>query len=109
MSAAETPASIQAFVDATNREDADGFLAVFAEDAVLDDRGRKFRGRDQIAEWSRSDNMGVHSHLTLVSLKPGTEESAFTATVSVKGNGYNGIGTMTIHVDGQHIASLVIS
>ncbi len=109
MSAAETPAPIQAFVDATNSEDANAFIAVFADDAVLDDWGRTFRGRDRIAEWNRSDNMGVHSRLHLEKLKPGTGDGTFAATVSVTGDGYNGTGTMTFRVDGQHIASLVIS
>ena len=49
------PAPLQAFIDATNRGDSEAFTSVFAEDAVLDDWGRTFHGRDGVASWNRTD------------------------------------------------------
>lgn len=45
----------EAYVRLTNEQDAAGFLALFADDAVVDDNGREFRGSEAIAEWSRRE------------------------------------------------------
>ena len=60
------PAPLLAFIDTTNRGDSEAFTAVFAEDAVLDDWGRIFHGRDGVGSWNRTDNIGKHAHFDLV-------------------------------------------
>lgn len=47
-------APIRAAFEATNRGDSDAFVAAFAEEAVLSDWGRTFRGREEIARWDIS-------------------------------------------------------
>ena len=47
---------IRAMIDATNAGDSDAFLQAFADDATIDDWGRTFTGRDEIARWN--DNGG---------------------------------------------------
>ena len=66
------PAAIQNFIEATNRGDSDAFVAAFTEDAYLNDWGREFHGHDGVRTWNRTENIGVRSHLELVSAEPGT-------------------------------------
>jgi hypothetical protein len=42
----------ESYVEATNNQDAAGFLGLFADDAMVNDNGREFRGRRAIQEWS---------------------------------------------------------
>ena len=57
---AELPAPVQEAFDATNDGDLDRFVAAFADDGMIDDWGREFRGRDEIADWSRRESIGVN-------------------------------------------------
>lgn len=102
-----TPDPIHRFVEATNKGDTQAFLAIFAEDAFLSDWGRSFRGREQIARWNQSDNIGVKSHLRIVTVIP--TEGGYRVRIAVKGEGFNGEGDMAFTLDGDRIASLVIT
>jgi len=97
---------IRALLDATNRGDSTAFLDAFADDAVLDDWGRTFTGRDAIAGWNERENIGVQSRLEATSV----ERSGTTVTVGVqvRGDGYNGGGSFAFELDGDRIARLVI-
>jgi hypothetical protein len=105
----ETPPAIAAFISATNAEDTDAFLAAFADDALLDDWGRRFHGPSEIASWNLSDNIGKHSRFDLVEIVPGGRPGEYVVTMDVAGEGYNGIGTLTFVLAGEQIASLVIT
>jgi hypothetical protein len=50
---------IRAMIEATNRGDVASFLDAFASDAVLDDWGRTFTGRAEIAGWNARENIGA--------------------------------------------------
>ena len=102
-----TPTAIQRFIDATNSGDTEAFLTAFTTDAFLSDWGRDFTGSAAIANWDRSDNIGVQSQLRIVSVAPHGE--GYRARVAVKGNGFNGEGTMTFTLSGDRISRLVIS
>ncbi len=54
------------YVASVNRGDADGFVALFADDAVVDDGGREFRGVDAIRKWSASDIFAVNVSLEVL-------------------------------------------
>src|SRR6185436_19539689 len=43
------------FVRAVNDRDPAGLVALFVEDAVVDDAGREIRGREAIREWAAHD------------------------------------------------------
>ena len=103
------PAPLQAFIDATNRGDSEAFTAVFTEDAVLDDWGRVFHGRDGVASWNRTDNIGKHAHFDLVGIEATGDPDQVVATLTVSGGGFNGTGPMTFTFRGGQIARLVIS
>ena len=55
------PGPVQAVFDATNAGDTAAFLAAFAEDGVIDDWGREFRGHAAIQRWSDGENIGVQA------------------------------------------------
>jgi SnoaL-like domain len=103
------PAAIQAFVDTTNAGDSEGFVASFALDAYLNDWGREFHGRDGVAAWNRTDNIGVQAHFELLSVTPAAEPDSYTAMLTVSGNGYNGTGPMAFQLHDGLIAALRIS
>lgn len=102
-----TPEPIRRFVEATNEGDTEAFLGAFAEDAFLSDWGRSFQGREQIARWNQSDNIGVKSHLRIIRIA--AAEGSYQVRTAVAGNGFNGEGDMTFTLDGDRIASLVIA
>ncbi|GAA5152470.1 hypothetical protein GCM10023321_21220 [Pseudonocardia eucalypti] len=103
------PAALRAFIDATNSGDSDAFLDAFTEDAVLDDWGRVFHGRDGVASWNRTDNIGKRSHFELVGLERTDDPDRVVATLKVTGDGYNGTGPMTFEFRDARIARLVIA
>jgi hypothetical protein len=101
-----TPSAVQRLVDATNAGDSKAFLDSFTADGVVDGWGREFVGRDAIAGWNSNENIGVQSHFTI---RPVTKDgAAYAATVSVKGNGYNGGGTFTFEVNDDLISRFTI-
>lgn len=104
---ADVPAPIRRMVDATNADDTPGFLDCFTPDAFLSDWGRDFTGRDGIAAWNATDNIGVNSHLDVLAAAP--EGAAWRVTVAVSGGGFNGEGTMTFTLDRDRISRLTIS
>lgn len=102
-----TPEPIRRFVDATNAGDTEAFLDTFTADASLTDWGRSFHGREQIARWNQSDNIGVRSNLRIVRIAEA--QGSYQVRIAVKGDGFNGEGDMVFTLDGDRIASLIIS
>ncbi|MDX8482996.1 nuclear transport factor 2 family protein [Mesorhizobium sp. VK24D] len=101
------PQPIRRFVEAPNAADSEAFLQIFTADALLTDWGRSFRGREEIARWNQSDNIGVQSHLDIVRIAQ--SDGAYHVRIKVAGSGFNSEGDMTFTLDGDRIASLVIS
>ena len=97
---------IAAMIAATNREDSAGFLAAFADDAVLDDWGREFRGTAEIARWDASENIGVHSRIRALGVT--RDGDVVTVAVQVTGDGYNGGGSMAFTLRDGLIATMRI-
>ncbi|MER8907048.1 nuclear transport factor 2 family protein [Mesorhizobium sp. M0854] len=102
-----TPDAIRRFVEATNAGDTKAFLETFTPDAFLSDWGRSFKGREQIARWNQSDNIGVQSKLSIIRIEPAGD--TYKVRIAVTGNGFNGEGDMAFTLDGDRISSLVIS
>ena len=99
--------AIRQMIEATNSADDDAFLDAFAEDATIDDWGRTFAGRDEIAGWNDRENIGVHSHIEATSVERRGEE--IVVGVQVTGEGYNGGGAFTFTLAGNRIARMVIT
>jgi uncharacterized protein (TIGR02246 family) len=105
----ELPAPVREAFDATNAGDLERFTAVFTPDGVIDDWGREFHGRDEIAQWSRAESIGVQQTFDVTEAKVVGDDVIVTATVG--GGGFNGPSTFTFHVaaDGTHLERMAIT
>jgi hypothetical protein len=99
-------AAFQRMVDATDAGDTGAFLACFGDDAVLDDWGRRYEGRDAIAQWNLSDNIGVSTRFEIVGEV--ADASVYTADVRVSGGGFNGGSHFEVEESGGLITALRI-
>jgi hypothetical protein len=102
----ELPAEVARLLDATNAEDPAAFLDAFTDDGVVDDWGRRFAGRERIAEWDAGENIGVHSRIEATSVRRTGDTVEFGVRVS--GDGYNGGGTFTAELRDGKVALLRI-
>ncbi len=102
----DLPRPIQAFVDSTNRGDADGVVGCFTKDAILIDWGRRFDGHAGVASWNKTDNTGVESHFDVLGMEPSAR--GYLVTLRVTGNGFNGTSGIDFGLSGDRISQLVI-
>jgi ketosteroid isomerase-like protein len=58
------PSLLEAFRQAVNAGDTDAFIALFAEDGVVDDWGRRFAGHRAILGWNAKEMIGAKGTLT---------------------------------------------
>jgi ketosteroid isomerase-like protein len=103
----DTPAAVKRMVEATNAGDREAFVAAFTEDAYLEDWGRQFRGRDGVASWDETDNIGKNTHFEALGTRQDGE--AYVVTLAVTGDGFNGTSDFTFLVQGDRIRSMVIA
>jgi hypothetical protein len=101
------PQAVADFFEATNSDDRGRFLAAFADGAVLDDWGHLYAGKDAIAGWNETDNMGVSSHIDVTGFEE--RDGAYVVSIQVAGDGYNGGGSMTFTLVGELISRIVIA
>lgn len=109
MNTVELPPAIQQFIDATNAADDAAFLDAFSKESVLEDWGRVFVGRDGIAAWNRSDNIGVRSQFRVLAVDSHPEAGTYVVTVRVSGDGYNGTSPIEFLLRADKIARLIIA
>ena len=102
----ELDAPIRAMFDATNAADDAAFLDTFADDAVLIDWGRTFRGREEIARWNANENIGVQTHIDVTGVQ--RTGDVVVVGVQVSGNGYNGGGSFEFETAGGRITRMQI-
>src|SRR4051812_20634931 len=77
------PEPAAGFVRAVNDRDPAGFIALFTEDAVVDDAGREIRGREAIRKWAAHDIFAANVTLEVRDVS-GTDGDA-TVTGKVDG------------------------
>jgi hypothetical protein len=58
MSTTTLPAVIRDFIIATNNHDGEAFINTFADDAIVNDFSRNFRGKAAIKKWSDKEIIG---------------------------------------------------
>lgn len=104
---ARLPAPAQRVIDATNSGDREAFLAAFAPDAVLVDWGKEFVGRDAIAGWDETDNIGRSSRIRVSSVEE--EDGTWLAGVEVSGQGFNGTGFFRFTITGDSVRRMEIT
>jgi len=69
------------YVRSINDQDAARFIALFADDAVADDAGREFRGRDEIKAWSDREIFGARVTLEVLDVADRGAEAVVTTKV----------------------------
>ncbi|QDU26488.1 SnoaL-like domain protein [Anatilimnocola aggregata] len=77
----QLPPLAAAYVQATNQQDAAAFLRLFDDNAVVNDAGREFRGREAIKEWSESDIFAANVTLEVTAAKEEPQETVVTTKV----------------------------
>ena len=85
----DLPTVLQQVIETTNTGNSAAFVALFENEGLIDDWGHQYVGRDKIAGWNQTDNIGRQSHFELVDAK---EEQAnqWLLQIKVSGNGFNG-------------------
>lgn len=90
------------YVEAINGKDLDAYLALFAEDAVFVDAGRRMTGISQIRRWG-SDLIDVDSNYVIVELTGQGNEASLVFDYEAPGVGYSlddGKGELTANDSG---------
>jgi ketosteroid isomerase-like protein len=103
----EVPPAVQRMIDATNAGDHDAFVAAFTPDATLVDWGKIFEGRDGIASWDRTDNIGRSSHFEVAAAEPDGDD--WIVTLDVTGGGFNGTSDFRFELADDLIARMEIA
>jgi hypothetical protein len=75
----QLPKSVEIHFQATNMNDPVAFLSTFAEDAVVIDAGKEYRGKAAIKVWSDRDYFGDHLRLEVTNAIQDTGELVVTA------------------------------
>ena len=75
------PEPAAGFVRAVNDRDPAWLIALFAEDAVVDDAGRKIRGREAIREWAAHDIFAANVTFEVRDVSGTDGDATVTATV----------------------------
>jgi hypothetical protein len=78
------PPLVAAYVEATNNFDIARLLAIFAEDALVNDQLRDYWGKSAIREWAKRDIIG--EKLTMNVTNVITHYENFIVTANVDGN-----------------------
>lgn len=73
------PKPVYTHFHATNDNDPEAFISIFAEDAVVFDAGKEYLGKTAIKEWSDRDYFGVRLRLEVTNTVQDEEEIVVTA------------------------------
>ena len=79
--AATLPASVAAYIQATNACDLDALLATFVDDALVNDQLQDYWGNEAIAAWAARDIIGERMSLKVVNIVQHYGHSIVTAAV----------------------------
>ena len=77
----QLPRLIEAYVRTINDHDPDAFIALFANDALVEDIGREFRGRAAIKAWSDREIFDAQVTLEVIDVADRDGETLVTAKV----------------------------
>lgn len=75
----QLPKPVEVHFQATNTDDPVTFLSTFAEDAVVIDAGKEYRGKSAIKAWSDRDYFGDHLRLEVTNAVQDALEIVVTA------------------------------
>ena len=78
------PPLLEAYVEATNSFDLEAFLAIFADDALVNDELRDHWGKPAIREWAERNIIGVG--ITMKVIRVIEHHGHFIVTANIDGN-----------------------
>lgn len=102
------PPVIEALRAVVNRGDTDGFLALFPEDGVVEDWGRRFAGHAAIRGWSDKELIGARGTLTFTRVLSVSPQRVEVMT-EWKSNYFSGQGKFVFVLEGGRIREMRIS
>lgn len=73
------PKAVEMHFQATNTDDPETFLSIFAEHAVVMDAGNEYHGKPAIKEWCEREYFGVHLRLEVINAVQVAKEIVVTA------------------------------
>jgi len=112
MSRSDLPAAISAYIEATNGFDLDALVASFADDGMVNDQRREYRGKAAIRSWAGREIIGDKVTMQPTQVTGGQENVAVAAKMD--GN-YDKSGlpdplvlTFYFSLHGERITQLII-
>jgi hypothetical protein len=78
------PPPIAAYIEATNSFDLEGLVALFADDALVNDQLRDYWGKPAIREWAARDIIGQSLTMDVTTVIEHYENVIITANISGK-------------------------
>lgn len=102
------PDAVARFRDRVNAGDTQGVLALFPEDGVVIDWGRRFAGHAAIRGWSDKELVGAHGTLTITRVISSDARKAVVDTLWTS-SFFTGPGRFTFSLEGEQIRQLEIS
>ncbi|KMS85906.1 nuclear transport factor 2 family protein [Prauserella rugosa] len=106
MTTPTVPEPVAAFIDHVNAHDNEAFLDSFTADGFVDDWGRVFTGRDEIAAWSDNEFIGARGTLTVEEVD--VTDGLITVVGDWRSNHANGRSSFALETDGDRITSMTI-
>jgi ketosteroid isomerase-like protein len=107
-SMSDIPELVRTMRDTLNRGDTEGYLALFAPDAVVDDWGSRYDGIAAIRAWSQREQIDAKGHLTVTRVVSDSDGVVVFDT-DWTSSFFSGPGRFTVTVRGGKIAELRIS
>ena len=107
MSAEIQNATAQRFVEVVNRGDTDAFLALFPQDGVVDDWGRRFVGHEAIRGWSDKEFIGAKGRMDVTNVEEAEDEVRITADWT--SNHYTGPSLFVLTLQGEQVQEMGIA
>src|SRR5206468_1849430 len=100
------PSPVDRLVAAVNAGDADGFLAFFGNDGLVDDWGSRYLGPTAIRKWSDKEFIGAKGTFTPISVDRKGREVNVVA--DWKSNYFSGRSRFVFVLDGDRIREMRI-
>lgn len=100
------PAPIDRLIDAVNHGDTAAFLALFPDDGIVDDWGRRFEGIAAISAWSDKEFIGARGHVTVH--RASQRGNVVTIEVDWRSDFYSGASHFVFTLDGDRLREMTI-
>lgn len=100
------PPPIDRLVDAVHRKDTEALLALFTDDAVVDDWGRRFEGLAAIRAWSDKEFIGARGRLSVTGVL--RERHLVTLSADWRSDFYSGASRFIFALAGGKIREMTI-